>query len=80
MTIYVRYRDDGPAKPCGQIVSITKPYDILYKCSDLEASDELIRKIRDNEARVRRNPRVDGVWSDNELDYYDPVKEYESSK
>lgn len=71
--IFISYKDDGPRGVCGQSMSVTAPRRILYRCSDLTQARKLLRVIEED--NIRRNPRVDGVWSDDELDGFDPIKE-----
>lgn len=70
--VYVRYRDDGSAHPCGQCCSVTSPRDILFKVKDRETARDLAKMIEED--TVRKNSRVDGVWSTEEEDFCQPVQ------
>lgn len=64
--LYALYEDDGPAGPCGQAMSITSSWCIMYRFATY---DEL-RDFRDrlSSSRSRRNMRIIGAWTDDEND------------
>ena len=50
------YKDDGPARPCGQSCSITCSWDKLYLFNSYEKMRELGEQL--TQSKSRRNPRI----------------------
>ena len=59
---YVRYQDDGPSGACGQSVSNTMPWDILYVFNSPDDADQFCKNV--SKGRGRKNVRVTARWDD----------------
>ena len=72
--VYLRYQDDGPLGACGQIISVTNPWDRLYIFKDHEAAYEFMREVES--CRGRKNPRVTKIWQagDDFMEVFDCTK------
>lgn len=62
---FVAYEDKGPSGPCGQITSVTSPWQKLYVFTNEAKARELIKKITENPFNSGRlYPKITGYWSD----------------
>ena len=74
MKVYVRYQDDGPLGICGQMCSITNPWDQLHIFSNESKARKFMRKVET--IKIRKNSRVTGMWEDDQDQMYPSVIRY----
>jgi hypothetical protein len=77
MKVYIRYQDDGPSGPCGQLTS-TNPWDQLHVFPDYEQARMFMHQV-ENHTVGRKNPRITGVWQEEEIDHTDQIATFVKS-
>ena len=63
--VFVRYVDDGPKGMCGQVTSITIPWDRIYIFPDYDTAYRFIRDCYEiGEGQGRKNPKIAQIWEE----------------
>ena len=65
--IYAIYKDDGPGGFCGQAMSITCPWEHLYRLKNYDDFRAFREKVE--ATKGRQNPRIVAVFDDKEPEF-----------